>query len=216
MNTTFPLFYTKHISKTRRLAPLFVAIAFLNGCAIAPPAVENADWSRHKDQLEQLSSWQMRGRVNVRYDNEAHTPRIQWQQNEAQYNIRLWGTFNVGSTTIEGRPGFVTLEQDGEELSAASPEELILQQLGYELPVSSLEHWIKGIPAPESTAELQFSEFNQLTQLVQDGWTVIFDDLRQYGEFSLPRRVELTRPKNDIRLRFIGISWTTPTEPSTN
>ncbi len=201
----------------QHIAFLFTVAAIVNGCAIAPPAVENADWSRHRDQLNSLDSWQMRGRVNVRYDDESHTPRIIWQQNEAQYNIRLWGTFNAGNTTIVGSPGFVTLEQDGEEVTANSPEELILQQLGYELPVSYLEHWIKGMPAPESPADLQFNDINQLTRLVQDGWTVYFEDLRQYGDFSLPRRVELTRPQNDIRLRFVGLNWTVPSEaPSSN
>jgi outer membrane lipoprotein LolB len=128
----------------------------------------------------------------------------------------LWGTFNAGNTTIVGKPGFVTLEQDGEQVSASSPEQLILDQLGYELPVSYLEHWIKGIPAPQSRADLQFNEVNQLTQLVQDGWTVSFDDPRQYGKVSLPRRVELTRPRNDIRLRFVGLNWTLPTALSSS
>ena len=160
------------------------------------------------DQLQELDSWELRGRVNVRYDNESHTPRIIWLQQNVDYNIRLWGTFNAGATEIVGRPGFVTMENDGQTLSANSPEDLILEQLGYELPVSQLNYWIKGLPAPDSEAQLLFNELNQLTTIQQADWTINLSDMRQYGALNLPRRVELTRPRNDIRLRFIGLNWT--------
>ncbi len=131
-----------------RMLRLVLLGTFLSNCAIAPPASENSDWSRQRDQLQKLNSWELRGRVNVRYDNESHTPRIIWLQQNVDYNIRLWGTFNAGATEIVGRPGFVTMENDGQMLSANSPEELILEQLGYELPVSQLNYWIRACPLP--------------------------------------------------------------------
>ena len=191
-----------------RMLRLVLLGTFLSNCAIAPPASENSDWSRQRDQLQELDSWELRGRVNVRYDNESHTPRIIWLQQNVDYNIRLWGTFNAGATEIVGRPGFVTMENDGQTLSANSPEDLILEQLGYELPVSQLNYWIKGLPAPDSEAQLLFNELNQLTTIQQADWTINLSDMRQYGALNLPRRVELTRPRNDIRLRFIGLNWT--------
>ncbi|MCH8176040.1 MAG: outer membrane lipoprotein LolB [Proteobacteria bacterium] len=179
----------------------------LASCVGAPPAQENSNWTRQHDQLRQLDSWRLSGRVNIRYDNESHTPRIRWAQQKLEYQIRLWGTFNAGNTLIVGRPGHVTMQQNGDVFTAASPEDLILQQLGYELPVSFLEYWIKGIPAPNTPADLTFNELNQLTHLSQFGWSVSYTDPRQYGAISLPRRVELTRSQNDIRLRFIGLNW---------
>lgn len=186
--------------------PLFLIL--LNACSsIAPPAQLNSDWLKQRSSLEKLDSWQLRGRVNVRYNDESNTPRILWMQQNVEYHITLWGTFNAGRTVIVGRPDFVTLEQGGDVLTATSSEDLILQQLGYELPVSYLEYWIKGLPAPGSKADLNFNELNQLEVLVQDGWTISYSDLRLYGDLSLPRRVEVTRPKNDIRLRFVGLNW---------
>lgn len=185
-----------------------VFLSLLGACgSLAPPAEINSDWVKQRTALEELDSWQLRGRVNVRYNGESNTPRIQWMQQNIEYHIRLWGTFNAGNTVIVGRPGYVTLEQGGDVLSASSSEELILQQLGYELPVSYLEYWVKGIPAPSSQPDLTFNELNQLITLVQDGWTINYSDPRQYGDLSLPRRVEVTRPQNDIRLRFIGLNW---------
>ena len=184
-------------------------LILLTSCGtIAPPAVENSVWASLRTDLEELSQWQLSGRVNIRYDNESHTPRIRWLHDNRNYTIRLWGTFNAGNTRIEGRPGFVTLEQGDTVLTAASPEDIILEQLGYELPVSFLEFWIRGLPSPGSQADLSFNELNQLAELTQDGWTVSYPDPRQYGSISLPRRVDVSRPEDDVSLRFIGLNWT--------
>ncbi|MFT4671759.1 MAG: outer membrane lipoprotein LolB [Pseudohongiellaceae bacterium] len=183
-------------------------LSLLNACSnLAPPAERSSDWVRQRTALQELDSWQLRGRVNVRYNDESDTPSIQWTQQNIEYHIRLWGTFNVGTTVVVGRPGYVTLEQGGDVLTASSPEDLILQQLGYELPVSYLEYWIKGIPAPGSRSDLRFNELNQLIALTQGGWTVSYTDLRQYGNLSLPRRVDVTRNEDDIRLRFFRLNW---------
>ena len=199
----------KTLAKLRSTRCVFASLLLLlTACVAAPPAGDNSDWVAQRDLLQQLDTWEFRGRVDVRYNNDSHTPRIQWQQQDTDYNIRLWGTFNAGNTRISGRPGFVTMENAGEVVTASSPEDLILQQLGYELPVSFLEYWIKGLPAPQGRADLEFNELNQLTRIRQADWTVTYSDPRQYGDISLPARMELTRPANDIRLRFIGLNWT--------
>ncbi len=169
MKLTFAIYFT-------------LLLSLLSACSsLAPPAERSSDWVRQRSALEELDSWQLRGRVNVRYNDESDTPSIQWTQQNIEYHIRLWGTFNVGTTVVVGRPGYVTLEQGGDVLTASSPEDLILQQLGYELPVSYLEYWIKGIPAPGSRSDLRFNELNQLIALTQGGWTVSYTDLRQYA-----------------------------------
>jgi outer membrane lipoprotein LolB len=198
-----------HLSYWARALPGISMLILLGDCSsLAPRAVENIVWDQQRVLLENLNDWQLGGRVNVRYEGESHTPRIRWQQLDSEYNIRLWGTFNAGNTRIIGRPGNVTMEHDGDVRTANSPENLILQQLGYELPVSYLEFWIRGLPAPKSNADLTFNELNQLSQMFQDGWTIVYPDPRQYGSLTLPRRVDVSRPENDILLRFIGLNWT--------
>ena len=188
--------------------PAFFAI-LLAACATAPPARDSGggDWTRQQASLAALDQWQLRGRVNVRYENESHAPRILWQQRQGEYHIRLWGSFNAGNTRITGGAAGVSLETGGEVLTAATPEELILDRLGYELPVSRLEYWIRGLPAPDSGAELDFNEFNRLRALRQDGWSVLYGDPRQYGELSLPGTVDLSRNVGGVRLRFVGLRW---------
>ena len=194
-----------------RLASFCLLTAALSACSsLAPPASENSSWTLQSQQLEKLTHWQLRGRVNVRYNNESQTPRIHWQHSSRAYQIRLWGTFNAGNTLIRGEPGRVSLDQGDEHFSASSPEELILQQLGYELPISYLEFWIKGLPVPDRPAALFFNDLNQLTAFKQADWTVTLSDLRDYGGLALPRRVDIMRSENDAQLRFVGLRWTLP------
>ena len=191
-----------------RIFPLAFVAALLAACASAPPARENADWNSQRDGLSALSQWQLRGRVNVRYHNESHTPRILWRQRDSDYNIRLWGSFNAGNTLISGGPDGVILESGGEVLQARTPEDLILRQLGYELPVSHLEYWMRGLPAPAGEPELEFNSLGQLRALRQDGWSVEYDDPRRYDALVLPGAIDLFRARDDVRLRFVGLRWT--------
>jgi len=191
-----------------RIFPLAVVAALLAACASAPLARENADWNSQRDGLSALSQWQLRGRVNVRYHNESHTPRILWRQRDSDYNIRLWGSFNAGNTLISGGPDGVILESGGEVLQAPTPEDLILRQLGYELPVSHLEYWMRGLPAPAGEPELEFNSLGQLRALRQDGWSVEYDDPRRYDALVLPGAIDLFRARDDVRLRFVGLRWT--------
>lgn len=194
-----------------RITALFntYMILMLGSCTnLAPPAVENLVWEQQRILLEELGTWQLRGRINVRYNDENHTPRIQWQQLSDEYNIRLWGAFNAGNTRIIGKAGSVTMQHNGELFRAESPEDLILQQLGYELPVSYLGYWIRGLAAPQSNADMTFNELNQISLITQDEWKISYPDPRQYGELTLPREVEITRQENDIRLFFFGLNWT--------
>jgi len=199
------------VSSFTRLVSCAFALSLLYSCMLAPlapPAVSNPDWARLKSDLEKLSTWELRGRVNVRYEGESYTPRINWQQEHDDYAIRLWGTFNAGNTRITGKPGSVTLETDGRVSNARTPEKLILRELGYELPVSSLNYWIKGLPAPRPRAQLTFDEFNHLARIEQDGWLINYPDPRQYANITLPRRIEVSLSEKDIRLVFVGLNWT--------
>jgi len=51
-------------------------------------------------------------------------------------------------------------------------------------------------------------EFNELVSLEQSGWTMNYQDYRLFGPYSLPRRIEMSREENNIRLLFIGLNWT--------
>lgn len=167
------------------LAVILCLIAFLlAACASAPgqdPALH--EWELRRNLLQDMNNWSFSGRIAVREGDEAHTARIDWEQENEHYLIKVWGTLSVGYTEISGRPGYVSLEQRGAEaLVAGSPEELVYDQLGYDLPVSELKYWVRGIPAPGNEPELQLNDSQQLSRLTQFGWDIRYLGYRQFEE----------------------------------
>lgn len=187
---------------------IVVASALISACA-APrmDAPVNENWQARRNVLAAITTWEFTGRIGVRDEQEAHSSRIRWRQQDNDYVINLWGTLNAGATEITGSPKLVTLQQEGKAaLVAATPEELVEEQLGYELPVSQLSYWIKGIPAPGSFGAPSFNEENHLIALQQDGWTVQYMAYTNYDTESLPTRIRIE--KAPLRLDFVRLDWT--------
>lgn len=168
-----------------------------------------SEWEARKAVLESLSEWEFTGSINVRDANEAHSSRIRWRQINELYRINLWGTFNIGATEINGRPGEVRIEQEGEDpIITETPEQLLYDRIGYELPVTELNFWIKGIPAPGASEELSFADNQQLLGFVQAGWRVDYLGYTNFGQETLPTRIRVQKPP--LRLDLIRLNWTLP------
>lgn len=174
-----------------------------------------SEWDARKAVLESLSEWEFTGSINVRDAEEAHSSRIRWRQNNELYRINLWGTFNIGATEVNGKPGEVRIEQEGEEpIITDTPEQLLYDRIGYELPVTELNFWIKGIPAPGPSQELSFADNQQLLSFVQAGWRVDYLGYTNFGQQTLPTRIRVHKPP--LRLDLIRLNWTLPsTQPLT-
>lgn len=175
----------------------------------------NEEWEARRQVLAGLTQWEFTGSVNVRDAQEAHSSRIRWYQDGDTYRINLWGTFNAGATQIDGRPGRVSITQQGEEqIVTHSPEELLYQELGYELPVSELNYWVKGIPAPGQPSQLEFGESQQLVRFEQAGWQIDYLGYTNFGTETLPTRIRVQRLRDDqLRLDLTRLTWSLP-DPS--
>jgi len=200
----------------RSLFSTALVCLLLAGCAAAPrmDAPVNQDWQARRALLESLTLWEFTGRIGVRDDRESHSSRIRWQQQGDRYVINLWGTLNAGATQITGRPGEVILQQEGKTpLTAATAEDLVYDQLGYELPVAQLSFWIKGMPAPGANSAPSFNTEHHLISLEQDGWLVQYLGYTNYATESLPTRIRIEKPP--LRLDFVRLDWTLPPQVTT-
>lgn len=167
----------------------------------------NENWQHRQRILEDIKHWEFTGRIGVRDDKESHSSRIRWQQHDDDYVINLWGTLNAGATEITGTSaGVILRQQDNAPLSASTPEQLVYDQLGYELPVSELRYWIKGIPAPDARSTPVFDIDNRLINLQQSGWSVEYLGYTNYQTESLPTRIRIE--KAPLRLDFVRLDWT--------
>ena len=136
----------------------FTLIALLAGCAgfgSRESLQGHGDpqlWRAHKEQLSNLDGWQINGKVGIR------APVIR--------AVVPCSGCNAGTTTTSAWPApgsrggtpDRTPRRRGPEVAnqgryeAPSPEALLEEQLGWQLPVSHLVWWVRGLPAPIARA----------------------------------------------------------------
>lgn len=178
------------------LLPLFALL--LTGCAGLGPqeSVEgpgNAeDWKTHKARISHIDGWQISGKIGIRAPQDSGSGTLFWLQRQDYFDIRLSGPLGRGATRLTGRPDAVTLEVAGQgRFEAQSPEALVESQLGWQLPVSNLLWWVRGLPAPDSRSRISLDNNGRLATLQQDDWSVQYLGYEEEDGLDLPSRIKL-------------------------
>ncbi|MDO9624394.1 MAG: lipoprotein insertase outer membrane protein LolB [Pseudomonas sp.] len=191
---------------------VFSLIALLTGCAglTSREALEGqgspALWQSHKQQIGRLDAWQISGKVGIRAPQDSGSGTLFWLQRQDYYDIRLSGPLGRGAARLTGRPGDIQLEVANQgRYQAASPEQLLQQQLGLNLPVSHLLWWIRGLPAPDSRSRLTLDSDSRLAQLSQDGWQVEYLRYVEQDGYWLPERLRLNG--HDLQVTLVIKDW---------
>ncbi|MFW3896202.1 lipoprotein insertase outer membrane protein LolB [Pseudomonas bharatica] len=183
----------------------FSLIALLAGCAGfgSKEAVQGQGspqlWKEHKAQLSTLDGWQISGKVGIRAPKDSGSGTLFWLQRQDYYDIRLSGPLGRGAARLTGRPGQVVLEVANQgRFEAPTPETLLAEQLGWELPVSHLVWWVRGLPAPDSKSRLTLDGDSRLASLEQDGWQVEYTRYTEQNGYWLPERIKMHGQDLDV------------------
>ena len=95
---------------------------------------------------------------------------------------------------------------DGREFINRSPEALLEEVVGFALPISGLEFWIRGLPHPGSEYRHRLDADGRARLISQDDWDIDYlDYFAAAPEPPLPRRLRLTR--DELTLRLVIERW---------
>ncbi|WP_417777797.1 lipoprotein insertase outer membrane protein LolB [Stutzerimonas xanthomarina] len=184
----------------------------LTGCASLGPqeSVEgpgNAeDWKTHKAHVSEVDGWQISGKIGIQAPQDSGSGTLFWLQRQDYFDIRLSGPLGRGATRLTGRPDAVTLEVAGQgRFEADSPEALVESQLGWQLPVSHLLYWVRGLPAPDSRSRIALDPNGRLASLQQDGWDVQYLSYTEEDGYPLPNRIKLAG--RDLKITLVVKDW---------
>ncbi len=170
-----------------------------------PPAIVG-QWQQYQELLTSIDHWQLQGKLGLQVPDHSGSVYVNWQQQQRDYAIHLSGPLGQGTTWIRGNDRGVELENSDGKISARTPEQLMLDNLGWWLPVSELHYWIRALPSPTaSEAALQRNDDGTIAQLQQSGWTLQYSRYQPVEGWPLPGRVVAQR--DDIRLTFIIKNW---------
>jgi outer membrane lipoprotein LolB len=170
----------------RRLAAAALAAGLVSACASLPPP-----------QSSVKPTFEMSGRVAVRYGGESATGRAEWRHSPDADDMVISNPLGQGIAELTRRGGEYTLvTADGKRHTARDAEALTEEVLGWRLPLAGLPDWVQARPRPGEPAQTTL-DGARLATLAQAGWRI---EYLEYGENGLPRRLKLTRDTLDIRL----------------
>ncbi|WP_426416055.1 lipoprotein insertase outer membrane protein LolB [Aestuariirhabdus sp. LZHN29] len=187
-------------------------LLMLAGCSSLAPAPKTLPaserelhWQQQQLQMESLQQWQLAGKLGIRTESSSASVHLNWDQGSDHYRIRIASAIGQTLALLQGSPGGVALSTaDDSTLYSISAEQLLREELGWELPVSDLHYWIRGIPAPGSSTP-RLNNQGLLESLQQGRWSLRFNRYQQVGRWQLPGRLIAEGP--EARLTFIINDW---------
>lgn len=197
---------------------IFFIMSTLAGCATVTTTpisteketIKAQTWAEREAALSKIKAWQINGKIAVRTPKDSGSANVDWQQSGGSYNIDLTGPLGSNSMKLKGRPGAVTMTTSkGERFSASSPEELLGRQWGFNVPVSNLKYWVRGLPAPGGANNQRFDEANRLSSFTQNGWHVQYPSYTSRHGVDLPSKVFITSSALDVKIVIYNWQMTT-------
>ncbi len=205
----------KTLLKWLRTSAALAAFLLLAACASTPPPSEPdkvddpiAAFGQRQGLLSVMQNWSANGRLGLSTSNESINANVRWQQkNDERYTIRLSGPFGVGATELHGDPGFVAIETEDKVHTAATPEDLVEEVVGWRIPVSGLRHWLLGLVAPGIEIEdMRLDEFGRLEYLEQAGWQIQYKRYSETAMLDMPTKVFMDSER--LKARIVVHEWT--------
>jgi outer membrane lipoprotein LolB len=176
----------------------------LSGCAaFREDTPTGRDWQAHSAQLAALREWTASGKVALRSAEAAESATLLWRQQGPETDLQLQGPLGVGATAIRSDGRQLEINRDGERrvLDISTPD-AIRASTGWDLPLQALVHWLKGLPSPDSTVQdIDLDpDTGLLEHLSQDGWEIHYMQYGEFGEFTLPRHLQIRRGMTEAKV----------------
>jgi len=96
-------------------------------------------------------------------------------------------------------------DADGKKIRAADAEGLLLQTTGWELPVTGLRYWVRGLPVPRVYASERRDVQGRLLALEQSGWAISYIRYHFIEGVGWPAKLRLAR--DDVTVKLVIDEW---------
>lgn len=191
--------------------------ALLSACVarpvrnVLPPIAGSPEThqSQREAGLATKTHWSLQGRVALSNGRDGGSGRIDWSQDAARYAVSLSAPITRQSWRLSGDDQGAQLEGlEGGTRVGADPAELLREATRWEIPVTALSSWVRGLraAADHGPAQLQFGTDGRLSRIEQGGWTIDYSGWQAGAAgVELPNRLNARR--GDASVRLVIDSW---------
>lgn len=189
---------------TYRTLCLLTLTAAISACStkptgpiIPPPTDANA-----------ISKWETSGRVGIRTKDDAISGNFSWEKDPQTFALSIVGPFGQGAIKLnKNQEGLVALAYDDVVKVGSDPATLLQEELGWAFPVAQVTYWIRGLPAPTSSARVNLKEDSDLLSTIeQDGWLITYSSFTDVDGLALPQKMQVSNPP--FKVNLIINQWT--------
>ncbi|MBK2025357.1 lipoprotein insertase outer membrane protein LolB [Francisella philomiragia] len=196
-----------------RLVLVLIFVSLLVSCTSmqsnVTPIADNVTFDQKltSEELLQLNKWQAKGVIGIIYNNQAESANYVYAQDGDNFSISLYGPLGIGSVEIKGDADEVSLENSkGQKITAKDAKTLMLEQLGWYVPVDGLKYWIKAVAIPNTKHNTELNSKGLLSKLSQNGWDISYQNYELVdSKYPLPAKIRMTR--ENLILKIIIKSW---------
>lgn len=176
----------------------------LGGCALLPPAPSPAT----RPAQAESAPFALSGRIAVNYNSSRHSAGLRWTHTALSDEILLLAPLGQTAARVYRDAYNATLDDGDKRYRADDVETLMRQALGWYLPVRGLHHWVLGLAEPNSPAQIERNDYDQIAVLRQDGWEVRYQRYPDSKPDSLPTRLQLSR--EGLQVQLLIDEWELP------
>lgn len=189
-----------------------LACLLLSSCATLKDEksnIEPADWPEELQKRQQISSWEIRGRLGVQTKDNGGSMDLIWQQSGDDFTIRLLAPLGAGNYLIQGEKGAAEIRfPDGTKQWVDNTEDIFEYVLDVKLPASAVRDWVRGLPAGGlSTQSTVWNTKGLIDRIKQSGWNV---EMRKYSgdKILVPHNIYLSRDDDsELDIRLLLRQW---------
>jgi outer membrane lipoprotein LolB len=176
---------------------------------MVPISSKTFEQDKVKPELLKLESWKIGGVLGIIYNDKAESANYIYTQDGDKFNIKLYGPLGIGSVQIKGDPNQVTLENSkGQKIQAKDAKSLMLEQLGWYVPVDGLKYWVKGIAIPNIKYKSKLNQNNLTETLQQNNWNISYKNYQFVGsKYPLSSRIKMDRDRDNLIIKIVIKSW---------
>ena len=192
--------WTKHTKM--RFISVIILVLLVSGCVSLRVPTTTTHFQTMTPQqralaLAKINQWKIEGALSiVQANQQPEIANYQWQQLALQnYHIVISSALNLYRVVIDSHHNIVTLSKNGTFVaSAKTPKQLMQKAVGWSLPISAMQYWIKGLPSPQKKFVAKYDGFGHLIFLQQSGWTLHYQAYQTQWTIDLPQMITLQRP----------------------
>lgn len=200
------------------------ALFTINGCSqinIKPPAVsvpttsvlatKEQLWKKRQQVLVRDSSWNLKSKIALRFRQDHWSFGMDWAQKSAQqYLMQINNPITGGVLAKLSRnsAGVSLVANDGKTYRDTNEERLLQRQAGISLPIKGMQYWMRGLASPQYKMDkVVLDALGRPQSLIQAGWKVEYSRYTSNKYNAMPRKVVITRNKDNVYLKMIAKQW---------